>query len=254
MIERIPIKASDFKELITSQYYIGDKSLFIKDILDIGSKITVIVRPSGFGKTTNMSMIKYFFDMTSKDNPALFNNLTISNFSEYQKYQNRYPVIFISLKDITYDSWEETYKNLKSLIQTIFTHFNYLIKSKALQESEKEYFYNILNSNGNVADYSSSLARLIDFLYKHHNIKPILLIDEYDVPIQKAYIYKFYNDLIRFMKNWLRSALNNNISLEFSVITGTLQIIDTSIFGGLSNLEVSTLVDDKYSTYFALIQ
>lgn len=254
MIKKMPVKTSDFKELIINQYCIDDKSLFIKDILDKGSKVNVIIRPESFDKTTNISMIKYFFDMTNKDSNILFNNLSISKFSEYKKYQNKYPVIFVSLKDIKYNSWEETYNNLKKLIQTIFINFSYLTRSQMLQETEKEYFNNILNSTGNIADYSSSLARLTDFLYKHHNIKPILLIDEYDVPIQQVYTYKFYNNLVRFMKNWLRSVLNNNISLEFSILTGSFQVVATSIFDGLNSLEISTLLDNKYSLNFNSIK
>ncbi len=254
MNKNMPIGISDFKKVIENKYYYVDKSLFIKDLIDNASEVNLIARPRRFGKTLNMSMLKYFFEKTGENNSILFKDLAISQYQEYKQYQEKYPVIFITLKDIKCNTWEETYLNLQTIIQAEFEKFDYLLNSNYLKQSEKDYINRILSLNGNIVDYSVSLSKLTYFLYKHYNIKPILLIDEYDVPIQSSFINGFYDNTISFMRNWLSGGLKDNTYLSFAVLTGILRVAKESIFSGLNNLEVSTVIDEQYNQYFGFTQ
>ncbi len=254
MSKSMPIGISDFKKVIENKYYYVDKSLFIKDLIDNASEVNLIARPRRFGKTINMSMLKYFFEKTGENNSILFKDLAISQYQEYKQYQEKYPVIFITLKDIKCNTWEETYLNLQTIIQAEFEKFDYLLNSNYLKQSEKDYINRILGLNGNIVDYSVSLSKLTYFLYKHYNIKPILLIDEYDVPIQSSFINGFYDNTISFMRNWLSGGLKDNTYLSFAVLTGILRVAKESIFSGLNNLEVSTVIDEQYNQYFGFTQ
>lgn len=253
-MKKMPVGISDFGELIINKFYYIDKTLLVKDLLDNGSKVNLIARPRRFGKTINMSMLKYYFDKSEEDNSMLFENLAISKYPEYKQYQGKYPVIFITLKDVKCNTWDETYNKLQIIIQSEFIKFKYLMSSDKLEIEEKEYINKMLKLNSNKATFEDSLAKLTYFLYKHHNMKPILLIDEYDVPIQSGFINKFYDDIISFMRNWLSGGLKDNTYLEFAVLTGILRVAKESIFSGLNNLEVSTLLDNRYNQYFGFTE
>ncbi len=249
----MPIGVSDFKRVIKDCYYI-DKTLFIKDIIDELNGVLLIARPRRFGKTLNMSMLKYYFE-NNKEYSNLFDGLNISKSGEkYKQEQNKYPVIYITLKDVKCDDWENTYHKLKTVIQSIFIKYKSILISDKFETEEKDYVTRILNLTGTQADYEDTLSKLTNFLYRYYNIEPILLIDEYDVPIQSGHVNKFYNNIISFMRNWLSGGLKDNNYLKFAVITGILRVAKESIFSGLNNLEISTVLDKKYNTYFGFTQ
>ena len=252
--KQIPVGTSDFKEIISDYYYV-DKSLLIKDILDIKSKVLLISRPRRFGKTSNMSMLKYFFEKTEEDTAFYFKDLKIWQQGEdYRKNQGKHPVIFLTLKDIKCNSWEVTLRKISNVIQKAFAYFEQDLFSGKLNEYENNYCHRILNRAGDQADYEESLSNLTEFLYKIYGEKPILLIDEYDIPIQQGYMKGFYDDVTTFMRNWLSGGLKDNENLEFAVLTGILRVAKESIFSGLNNLEVFTILDEPFSQYFGFTQ
>jgi len=252
--KQIPVGTSDFKEIISDYYYV-DKSLLIKDILDIKSKVLLISRPRRFGKTSNMSMLKCFFEKTEEDTAFYFKDLKIWQQGEdYRKNQGKHPVIFLTLKDIKCNSWEVTLRKISNVIQKAFAYFEQDLFSGKLNEYENNYCHRILNRAGDQADYEESLSNLTEFLYKIYGEKPILLIDEYDIPIQQGYMKGFYDDVTTFMRNWLSGGLKDNENLEFAVLTGILRVAKESIFSGLNNLEVFTILDEPFSQYFGFTQ
>lgn len=247
----MPIGISDFKKIIDGNYYFIDKTLLIKEIIDNKINVLLITRPRRCGKTINLSMLMRYFEITNEDNAYLFDGLKIDKEDEnYKKHQGQYPVIFMSLKDIKYISWYDTFKKIKSIIQAEYDRFNYLMLSDALSKSEKKYFKHILEEKAEKVEYENSLEKLTLFIKKHYKINPIILIDEYDVPIQSGFINGFYNEINSFMKNWLSAGLKDNNCLNFAVFTGILQVSRESVFSDLNNIEVSTVLSENYSQYF----
>ncbi len=253
LTKRINVGIEDFKTMIEQGSCYIDKSLFIKDLLSHGYSISLITRPRRFGKTLNMSMLKYFFDM-STNNSHLFKGLDISNYPDCLEYQAKYPVISLSLKDIKHGTWEEVYNDLCLMMQMQYSNHEYLLNSEVLGVEEKLYINRILTSQANSSDYTHSLGRLSHFLYKHYNHKIIILIDEYDSPIQSGFANTFYNKIIDFMRSWLTFALKGNSCIEFAVLTGVLRIAKESIFSGLNNIEVYSILDDTFSEYFGFTE
>lgn len=250
-MKKMPIGISNFKEIIEKDYYYIDKTLLIKDILNDGSKAILITRPRRFGKTINMSMLKYFFEKSNEDRTYLFNGLKIYNEKKlYNENQGKYPVIFITLKDIKNSNWGMTYEKIKNCIEKEYDRFECLSNSSKLTEIEKEVFNNIREGNASEIDYENSLKYLTEFLHKHYGIQPILLLDEYDVPIQSGYINGFYEEIIEFIRNWLSGAIKDNNHINFAIMTGILRIGKESIFSGMNNLKVCTILDNQYSEYF----
>lgn len=253
MSNKMPIGISDFKKLIEGNYYYVDKTLLIKDLLDNKSEITLITRPRRFGKTINMSMLKYYFD-NKETNNNLFSSLAISQYPEYKNYQGKYPVIYISLKDVKSNTWEQVYRKLQNIIQFEISKCEFLMDSEKLNSYDKTYLDKLLNFTADRADFEDSLSRLIYYLYKYYGVKPILLIDEYDEPIQSGFINNYYEDIISFIRNWLSGALKDNSYLEFAILTGILRVAKESIFSGLNNLEVLTIIDEPYKEYFGFTE
>jgi len=252
--KQVPIGTSDFKKIVSDYYYI-DKTLFIKDILDKKSEVFLFSRPRRFGKTSNLSMLKYFFEKTEEDTSVLFKDLQIWNQGEvYRKEQGKSPVIYLTLKDIKFNSWEETFRGLKMIISEEYTRHKYLLQSEQMNIEEIQYFKIITEMTGDAIAYQRSLSRLTRILHKAYGEKPILLLDEYDIPIQQGYVAGFYQEVISFMRNWLSGGLKDNVDLKFAALTGILRVAKESIFSGLNNLEVFTILDEPFRQYFGFTQ
>ena len=248
----VPVGIEDFKELIQEGYYYIDKTLLIDEMLMNKSKVTLFTRPRRFGKTLNMSMIKYFFDVKDKEeNKKLFENLKVSN-SEYMSEQGKYPVIFISLKDLKEDTWEECLESIKDIMYKIFNEYNFL--REKLNVVEKRQFDKIWEIIGNERNFKTSLLDLSNYLNKYYGEKVIILIDEYDAPIINAFDKGYYNEAISFFQTLYSSALKTNNSLKYGILTGITRIIKEGIFSGLNNLYVNTILSKDYSEYFGLLE
>ena len=252
--KQVPVGTSDFKKIVEGFYHI-DKSLLIKDILDSKSEVFLFSRPRRFGKTFNMSMLKYYFEKTEEETSVLFEDLQIwQQDVSYRNEQGIYPVIFLTLKDIKCNSWEETFQRLKSVISEEYIRFKHILRKDEMETEEVEYFKRISEESGSVTDFERSLSRLTGFLYKSYGEKPILLLDEYDIPIQQGYVAGFYQEVISFMRNWLSGGLKDNVDLKFAALTGILRVAKESIFSGLNNLEVFTILDEPFRQYFGFTQ
>ena len=247
----VPVGIEDFERIIREDYYYVDKTMLIEELLINRAPVTLFTRPRRFGKTLNMSMIKYFFDVKNKEkNKKLFENLKIYN-SEYMSEQGKYPVIFISLKDLKGDTWEECLKRLKLFIFDLYAEFEYI--REKMNEWDKRRFEKVLYEKED-ADYIMSLKFLADSLYKYHGEKVIILIDEYDAPIINAFDKGYYNEAINFFQTFYSSALKTNNSLKYGILTGITRIIKEGIFSGLNNLYVNTILSRDYSEYFGLLE
>ncbi|SHH37850.1 AAA family ATPase [Tepidibacter thalassicus] len=253
-MRKIPIGISDFKELISENYYYVDKSLFIKEILDDGSKVILIPRPRRFGKTLNMSMLKYFFEKSDEDNRYLFEKLKINNYKEIMDMQGKYPVIYITFKDIKYSNWEDCLSGLKKIIRNEFVKHKYLLEEDILDKYEKIEFKSILESEAEYVDFLESLKVLSKYLAKYYKQKTVVLIDEYDVPIQSGYLNNYYGKVIEFMRIFLSAVLKDNEYLQKGVLTGILRVAKESIFSGLNNLKVCTILKNHYSDKFGFLE
>ena len=247
----VPVGIEDFERIVREDYYYVDKTLLIEELLINRAPVTLFTRPRRFGKTLNMSMIKYFFDVKNKEeNKKLFENLKISN-SEYMSEQGKYPVIFISLKDLKADTWKECLKRLKLFIFDLYAEFEYI--REKMNEWDKRKFEKVLYEQED-ADYIMSLKFLADSLYKYYGEKAIILIDEYDAPIINAFDKGYYNEAINFFQTFYSSALKTNNSLKYGILTGITRIIKEGIFSGLNNLYVNTILSRDYSEYFGLLE
>ena len=247
----VPVGIEDFERIVREDYYYVDKTRLIEELLINRAPVTLFTRPRRFGKTLNMSMIKYFFDVKNKEeNKKLFENLKIYN-SEYMSEQGKYPVIFISLKDLKGDTWEECLKRLKLFIFDLYAEFEYI--REKMNEWDKRKFEKVLYEKED-ADYIMSLKFLSDSLYKYYGEKVIILIDEYDAPIINAFDKGYYNEAVNFFQTFYSSALKTNSSLKYGILTGITRIIKEGIFSGLNNLYVNTILSRDYSEYFGLLE
>ncbi|KYH35154.1 putative AAA-ATPase [Clostridium tepidiprofundi DSM 19306] len=253
MKKRIPIGVSDFKSIIEENYYFVDKSLFIKEVIEDGSKVILIPRPRRFGKTLNLSMLKYFYEKESCDNRYLFSNLKINKFKEVMDIQGKYPVIYITFKDEKHSQWERCLSSLERLIKSEFGKHSYILKSDVLAEYEKEEVLDILYGRASHDTYIDGLKLLSEYLYRYYNKKVVILIDEYDVPIQSGFLYGYYDKVIEFMRIFLSGGLKDNVYLEKSVLTGILRVAKESIFSGLNNLDVSTILSYNFDSWFGFL-
>lgn len=253
----LPIGISDFKKIRVEHYYFVDKSLLIRDLLNAGAEVTLITRPRRFGKTLNMSMLKAFFEISNENTADYFEGLEIFNIPDYdyRKEQGKYPVVFLTLKDIKCNSWEETLEMLEGIIQDEYNRYApYLLESSHITDFDKAYIKRLLSHRASPVDLQNSLKRLTYYLFKHYGTAPILLLDEYDTPIQQGYLMGFYDSIIGFFRNWLSGGLKDNEYLKFSVLTGILHIAQESIFSGLNNPDVCTVLDAPYQQYFGFTQ
>ena len=250
--KRLPIGMSDFKRIIEENYYYVDKTGLISSILKDGANVNLFTRPRRFGKTLNMSMIRYFFDFENREeNKRLFENLNISE-TEYASEQGKYPVIFVSFKNIEEDEWEDCYFEIKNLINKLYNDFEFIRKN--LNQSELMEFDKIwLKQKG--ADWKNSLKNLTKYLYDYYGKKKVVvLIDEYDTPIIQSYQAGYYKKAISFFKRFYGEALKDNEYLQFGIMTGILRIAKEGIFSGLNNLKVNTIFGEKYSEFFGLTE
>lgn len=246
----VPIGISDFRAATTEYYYI-DKTLMIKDFIDRKHKVSLFTRPRRFGKTLNMDMLRVFFEKTNEDTSVYFKDKLIWQCgSEYTAYQGKYPVIFLTFKDVKCDSWDETFEKIGKLISLEFSRHYELENSERLNIYEKEQYINLTKGKASEVDYQMSLQVLSLLLHKHHGKEVIIIIDEYDTPIQQGYSGGFYTEIVGFMRNFFSGGLKDNSSLAYGFLTGILRVAKESIFSGLNNLKINSVLDDAYSQYF----
>ena len=251
----LPIGSSDFKKIIDGNFDFVDKSLLIKELLEDDAEVILITRPRRFGKTLNMSMLRYFFADKVKTEPTknLFNSLKITKHPKYMAFQGKHPVIFLSLKDIKESSYETMYARFCKVISDLYSDYRYLLDTQ-LYEDKKTIYNSILNQQATPANIIDSLKDLTEYLFNHHKQKPIVLIDEYDTPVQSGYDNKYYDKVINLFRNFLSSALKDNPYLYKSVLTGILRISRESLFSGLNNLKVYSFLHEKYGEYFGFTE
>jgi len=275
--KKLPIGVSDFKDIVTGNYYYVDKTLFIKEIIDSGDKILLLPRPRRFGKTLNLSMVGYFYDccpaawdpdadppvpVAAKESrsPAaykhLFDSLAISGAGpEYLDKMGKHPVIFISFRSIKDMDWESCLDNIKKLIRKEYARHYYLLESQKLLPYERNYFQKIMDLTGNKGDYGSSLENLLIFLSRFYNKRAVILIDEYDAPVHAGFTYGYYDEIIDFMRSYLGGGLKDTDRyLEKGIVTGIMRIAKESIFSGFNNPGVYTLLSEDFSEYFGFTE
>ena len=247
----LPIGIDDFKTIIEADYYYADKTKMIESLLDDGAGVTLFTRPRRFGKTLNMSMLNYFFNLKNKEeNRKLFENLYISK-NKYMNQQGEYPVIYLSFKDIKALNWEKCYFMTRRLITYLYNEFEFLrekLNKKDLSDFDKVW----LDEEG--ADWENSLKNLLRYLYEYHNKKVVVLIDEYDTPIVSGYNNGYKKEVLDLYRSLYSTVLKSNMHLQFSVMTGILRIAKEGIFSGLNNLKVNNIFSEKYSEYYGMTE
>ena len=252
MMERkpLPIGIEDFKEVIDSGYYFVDKTLMIKDLIVNKVKVGLFTRPRRFGKTLNMSMIQRFFEKTDESNAYLFDGLKISEFPKCMQYQGQYPVISLSLKSMKQGSYKDAFHMFKVLIAREYDRHKDILKSGKISDSERELFHSILDQKAEDAFYLDSIKFLSDIMVKYHNKSVIILIDEYDVPLENAFHQGFYTDMVNLIRSVFESALKTNSSLDRAFLTGCLRISNESIISGFNNAEVFSVISPRFADSF----
>jgi len=249
--KKLPIGISNFKDIIEKNYYYFDKTKFIEDILEDGAQVKLFTRPRRFGKTLNISMLKYFFDVRNKEeNRKLFENLEIFK-SEYFSEQGNYPVISISFRNYDEENWEEGFKTIKTTIANAYAEHKILMDNLDKRELEK---FESIWLEKDEGDWKNSLRNLVQYLYEYYGKKVVVLIDEYDQPIIDSYIKGYYDKAISFFKSFYGLVLKDNEYLEMGVMTGILRVAKENIFSGLNNLKVHTILDDKFTEYFGVVE
>lgn len=255
MEARLPIGIDDFKKLIEGNYQFADKSLFIKDVMQDGAEVIVITRPRRFGKTLNLSMLYYFLQLSPHQDQNLFELLNISEHKEFcQKHQQQYPVIFVSFKDIKKTSFDAALDDIVELIRNLYGEHRYLLEGDSLYEDEKAIFIALLDKKGGQSDVESAIAQLSMYMERKFNKKPIILIDEYDTPIQESYMQGYYSEMINLMRSILGKALKGNKNLYKAIITGITRVSQESLFSGVNNIEVYSLLREEYGQYFGFTE
>lgn len=251
----LPIGISDYKNLIDWNGYYVDKTMLIKEITDDMSSIILFTRPRRFGKTLNMSMIQRYFEKTDEDNSYLFRDKKIFNQGEY--YTNglgKYPVMFITLKDIKEDNYNSMYDRIKSMIVNLYDRFNFVLESDKISASDQQIFRDILFEKANEGKYKDSLKILPQILEKYYSQKVMILIDEYDTPINSAHVNGYEREAINFMRGFLSGALKDNSSVYKGILTGINRIAKENLFSGLNNIRIYTVLDKQYAQYFGITE
>lgn len=249
-LKPLPIGVSDFKSATTNYYYV-DKTLMIRDFLNAKPMVSLFTRPRRFGKTLNMDMLRVFFEKTPKDTSIYFKDKQIWGCGEYYtKHQGQYPVIFLTFKDVKCSTWPDTFQKIKKIISLEFIRHEKLENSTKLSSYEKEQYHLLAGENANEIDYQMSLQLLSLLLHKHYGKECIIIIDEYDTPIQQGHICDFYPKTINFMRNLFSGGLKDNPHLAFGFLTGILRVAKESIFSGMNNLKINSILDSDYSSYF----
>ncbi len=246
----LPIGVSDFKSATTNYYYV-DKTLLIRDFLNAIPMVSLFTRPRRFGKTLNMDMLRVFFEKTPEDTSIYFKDKYIWQFGDYYtKHQGQYPVIFLSFKDVKCSSWQETFQKISKLISLEFMRHNELESSSVLSSYEKEQYHRFASENINEVDCQMGLQLLSLLLHKHYDKECVIIIDEYDTPIQQGHLCDFYNEIVDFMRNFFSGGLKDNPHLAFGFLTGILRVAKESILSGMNNLKTNSILDNNYSSYF----
>jgi hypothetical protein len=248
-MKKLPIGISDYKNLIENNCYYVDKTLLIKELLATAKAVTLIPRPRRFGKTLNLSMLRYFFEKTEVSNSHLFTDKTIWQNEECREEQGQYPVIFLTFKDIKEPTWAGAYAKLQAVIAKEYTRHQYLLEL-SLTNYEKAIFNALLSAQATPEQYHNSLYFLTDLLYRYHNKYSIVLVDEYDAPIHAAYQYNYYSESIHFIRSLLSAVFKDNRYLKRGVLTGILRTAKEGIFSGLNNLSVCTLLSEHFADKF----
>ena len=249
LTKKLPVGIDSFEKLRREDFYYVDKSRMIVDLMANWGEVNLFTRPRRFGKTLNMSMLKCFFEIGT--DKSLFDGLRVSEEKELcEKYMGKYPVVFVSLKDVDGLTFEDAYDMLREIIRKECVRLQFLMDSDALTDAEKEPMKRLLGNRPERVDIKNSLALLCALLEKHYGQKPILLIDEYDVPLDKAYYHGYYPQMIDLIRAMFQAALKTNSSLFFAVLTGCLRVSKESIFTGLNNLKVCSISDVKFDEFF----
>lgn len=248
----LPVGVSDFKDMIEGGYYYVEKTLLIKELLDIKAAVTLLPRPRRFGKTLNMSMLKYFFEKTETSYAYLFKDLAIEQHPTYMAQQGQYPVIFLTFKDIKQSSWQDSYEKITLMISEEFRRHSYVLQNDTLDFIEKEWFNLVRNRQADMALYTSSLKNLSHYLARYYKQKTIILIDEYDSPIHAGFTHDYYKEIINFMRPFLGGGLKDNEHLKFGVLTGILRISKECVLSDLNNLDTCTFINKRYQDHFGL--
>ena len=250
----LPIGVSDFK-LATTGYYYVDKTLMIRDFLDKKPMVSLFTRPRRFGKTLNMDMLRVFFEKTNEDTSVYFKDKQIWQCGDYYtKHQGQYPVTFLTFKDVKSMTWEETFQKIRRLISLEFIRHNELETSSVLTAYEKEQYHLLAGDSGDEVDCQMGLQLLSLLLHKHYGRECIIIIDEYDTPIQQGHTCNFYPEIVNFMRNFFSGGLKDNPHLAFGFLTGILRVAKESIFSGMNNLKTYSILDDGYSSYFGFTE
>lgn len=250
----LPVGISDYVRA-QSEYYYVDKTLLIKEFLDRKPLVSLFTRPRRFGKTLNMDMLRVFFELSEDDTSRYFTDKAIWKCGEkYRRHQGKYPVIFLTFKDVKFDTWEATIDKIRGLLQEEYGRHQELLSSDRIAQYEREYFEKILGSLANEVELTSALERLSKMLTVHYGKAPIIIIDEYDTPIQEGYAKDFYDEIIGFMRNFFSGAFKDNKNLSYGFLTGILRIAQESIFSGLNNLSVNTVMDEEYDSFFGFTE
>ncbi len=260
MKKALPVGVENFEDIVKSGYYYVDKTMFIKELLDLKGKVNLFTRPRRFGKTLNLSMLRYFFEDTgdvkkNEENKSLFQGLKIMGQGEkYTQHMGDYPVIDLTLKSAKQPTFESAYGKMKRAIADEFHRHRYILANEKLNEEDKRLFQKIADRKAEYDDYSGALEFLSKCLYEATDKKTVILIDEYDVPLENAYFRGFYEKMVDFIRSLFESALKTNNYLQFAVITGCLRISKDSIFTGLNHLNIISVLDKKYSEHFGFTE
>lgn len=253
-VKSLPIGISDYVRAQEEYYYV-DKTLLIKEFLDKKPLVSLFTRPRRFGKTLNMDMLRVFFEISDKNTSKYFVDKNIWQCGEeYRSHQGKYPVIFLTFKDVKFDTWDATIDKIRGLLQEEYGRHQELLNSDKLSQYEKEYFTKIISATANEVELTSSLERLSKMLASHYDKAPVIIIDEYDTPIQEGYSKDFYDEIIGFMRNFFSGAFKDNKNLSYGFLTGILRIAQESIFSGLNNLTVNSVMDEEYDSFFGFTE
>ena len=246
----LPIGISDFKTATTNYYYV-DKTLLIRDFLKTKPMVSLFTRPRRFGKTLNMDMIRVFFEKTQEDTSIYFKDKKIWRCgTAYTQHQGQYPVIFLTFKDVKCLTWRETFQKIRRLISLEFIRHSELESSSVLNSYEKEQYHRLVGDGADEVDCQMGLQILSMLLHKHYGKECVIIIDEYDTPIQQGHSCNFYPEIVNFMRNFFSGGLKDNSHLAFGFLTGILRVAKESIFSGMNNLKTNSILDDSYSEYF----
>ena len=246
----LPIGISSYTEAVSNYYYV-DKTLLIRDFIDTLPKVSLFTRPRRFGKTLNMDMLRVFFEKNASDTSVWFRDKQIWSCGEkYRKYQGKFPVIFLTFKDVKYNSWASALSDISEIISMEYARHSELAESSECTEYEKTFYKKVVSGNADEVELARSVSVLSSMLHRHFGMPAVIIVDEYDTPIQQGYSAGYYEEVIGFMRNLFSGAFKDNPNLAYGFLTGILRVAKESIFSGMNNLKVNTIMDERFSTCF----